>query len=278
MKNFLNRVESTLSCLFAVACMVFSLTAYAELPKATINDYAWEIVENPIYPNWGEGCLSEDELKYQDCSDKSLVTYNQKLIKKWQLSKYVSRELNQTVISIPNLKKPIVLTDEPVGDGDGLKYVYVLDRYDTDKNWLYLSGQVYETNNTVLVDLNTGFTQEFEGSYLTFSPDMTYAVTVAAEFPGEEEVMIWQQDKNGSYQFDEKNNKDYTKFWQHLEFYNGNESKPIVHNVETKWITNNSLLVDFYFKINNEDTAAYRVRFNYVKPNHQSDWKIIPIK
>lgn len=280
MKTMREAISSSgLNLLIFFSLITFTiLTATAKTPKATIDDYVWEIVENPIYPNWGEGCLSEDELKYQECLDKSLVTYNQKLIDQWQLSDYVSRKLNKTIIKIPNHKKPIVLTDELIEDGEIIKYVYLLDRYNADKNWLYLTRQVYETDNTVLVDLESGFVQEFEGSYLTFSADMTYAATVVAEFPGEEQIIIWKQDKNGNYQFDEKNSKDYDKFRQHLEFYNGNKNKPMVHEVETEWITNDSLLVDLYFKINDEDTTAYRIRFNYVKPNRQSDWKIIPIK
>lgn len=51
----------------------------------------------------------------------------------------------------------------------------------------------------------------------------------------------------------------------------------MVHQVQTEWINNESLLVDFYFKMNESDTAAYRVRFNYVKPNSASEWRIIVI-
>ena len=116
----------------------------------------------------------------------------------------------------------------------------------------------------------------FEGSHLTFSPDMTYAATVKVEFPGEENVMIWKKDKSDAYQYDEKNNRDYDKFRQHLKCYNGSEDK--VRKVEVEWITNESLLVDFYFKMNDSDTAAYRVRFNYVKTDSASDWQMIPIK
>ena len=262
----------------SVILLMLSMSAQADLPKATMDDYVWELIDNPVYPNWGKDCNSKDEQIYQDCLDKSLMIYNQKLIKKWHLSKYVSRQLNKTIITLPNHTSPIVLRDEPVEDGDGLRYVYLLDHYDTDKNWLYLSGQIYETNNTVLIDLNSGFKQEFEGSNLTFSPDMTYAATVKVEFPGEESVIIWKKDKYGSYQYDEKNNSDYDKFRQHLKFYNGSKDNPMVHKVEVEWINNESLLVDFYFKMNDSDTAVYRVRFNYVQPNAQSEWQVIPIK
>ena len=265
-------------CMTSTILLMFSISAQAELPKATMDDYVWEVLDKPVYPNWGKDCNSEDERIYQDCLDKSLMIYNRRLIKKWHLSKDISRQLNKTIITLPNHTDPIVLIDEPVEDGDDLRYVYLLDSYDEDKNWLYLSGQVYEVNNTVLVDLTTGFIQEFEGSHLTFSPDMTYAATVKVEFPGEESVMIWKKDKSGAYQYDEKNNKVYDKFRQHLKFYNGNESNLMVHKVEVEWITNESLLVDFYFKMNDEDTAAYRVRFNYVKTDPTSEWQIVPIK
>lgn len=257
---------------------MLSVSAQAELPKATMDDYVWKVLDKPIYPNWGKDCNSKDEQIYQDCLDKSLMIYNQKLIKKWHLSKYVSRQLNKTIITLPNHTSPIVLTDDFAEGEKELRYVYLLDHYDADNNWLYLSGQIYETNNTVLIDLDSGFKQEFEGSHLTFSPDMTYAATVKVEFPGEENVMIWKKDKSDAYQYDEKNNRDYDKFRQHLKFYNGSEDNPMVRKVEVEWITNESLLVDFYFKMNDSDTAAYRVRFNYVKTDSASDWQMIPIK
>ena len=246
---------------------------------AIMDDYVWETIEAPIYPNWGKDCNSEDERIYQACLDQSLMIYNQNLIKKLQLSKYVSRQLNQTTITIPSHESPIILTDKPVQDenGDGLRYVYLINSYDINKNWLYLSGQVYKTNNTVLVDLNTGVIQEFEGSHLTFSPDMTYAATVKVEFPGKEEVIIWRKDKYGSYQYD-KNNIDYGNFRQYFKFYDSRKHSPMPYSAKLEWVTNDSLLVDFYFNMNEHDTIAYRVRFNYVKTGLTSEWQMIPIK
>ena len=264
-------------CMTSAILLMLSMPAQADLPQATTDDYVWEIIDKPVYPNWGENCSSEDERIYQDCLDKSLMIYNQRLIKKWGLSEYISRKLNKTIIKVPNHDLIILMDDFAEGEKE-LRYVYLLDHYDADNNWLYLSGQIYETNNTVLIDLNSGFKQEFEGSHLTFSPDMTYAATVKVEFPGEENVMIWKKDKSDAYQYDEKNNRDYDKFRQHLKFYNGSEDNPMVRKVEVEWITNESLLVDFYFKMNDSDTAAYRVRFNYVKTDSASDWQMIPIK
>ncbi|MEN6671196.1 hypothetical protein AAJP47_12560 [Psychrobacter sp. B38] len=127
-----------------------------------------------------------------------------------------------------------------------------------------------------MVDLESGFIQEFEGSYLDFSPDMKYAVTVVAEFPGEENIIIWKKNKYGRYQFDKESSSNDNKFRQHLNFYNASKNEPVmVHQVKTEWITNESLLVDFYFKMNEGDTAAYRVRFNYVKSYPASEWQII---
>ena len=262
-------------CMASALLLMLSVPAQADLPKAAMDDYVWEVLDKPVYPNWGENCSSEDERIYQDCLDKSLMIYNQRLIKKWGLSEYISRKINKTIIKVPNHDLIILMDDFAEGEKE-LRYVYLLDHYDADNNWLYLSGQIYETNNTVLIDLDSGFKQEFEGSHLTFSPDMTYAATVKVEFPGEENVMIWKKDKSDAYQYDEKNNRDYDKFRQHLKFYNGSEDK--VRKVEVEWITNESLLVDFYFKMNDSDTAAYRVRFNYVKTDSASDWQMIPIK
>ena len=262
-------------CMTSAILLMLSMPAQADLPKATMDDYVWEIIDKPVYPNWGENCSSEDERIYQDCLDKSLMIYNQRLIKKWGLSEYISRKLNKTIIKVPNHGLIILMDDFAEGEKE-LRYVYLLDHYDADNNWLYLSGQIYETNNTVLIDLDSGFKQEFEGSHLTFSPDMTYAATVKVEFP-EEEVIIWKKDKYGSYQYD-KNNMDYGNFRQHFKFYDSRKYSPMPYSAKLEWVTNNSLLVDFYFNMNEHDTIAYRVRFNYVKTEPTSDWQMIPIK
>ena len=262
-------------CMASALLLMLSVPAQADLPKAAMDDYVWEVLDKPVYPNWGENCSSEDERIYQDCLDKSLMIYNQRLIKKWGLSEYISRKLNKTIIKVPNHGLIILMDDFAEGEKE-LRYVYLLDHYDADNNWLYLSGQIYETNNTVLIDLDSGFKQEFEGSHLTFSPDMTYAATVKVEFP-EEEVIIWKKDKYGSYQYD-KNNMDYGNFRQHFKFYDSRKYSPMPYSAKLEWVTNNSLLVDFYFNMNEHDTIAYRVRFNYVKTEPTSDWQMIPIK
>ena len=266
-------------CMTSAILLMLSMPAQADLPQATTDDYVWETIEAPIYPNWGKDCNSRNERIYQDCLDQSLMIYNQNLIEKLQLSKYISPQLNQTTITIPSHETPIILTDKPVQDenGDGLRYVYLINSYDKNKNWLYLSGQAYETNNTVLVDLNTGVIQEFEGSHLTFSPDMTYAATVKVEFPEEEEVIIWKKEKYGSYQYD-KNNMDYGNFRQHFKFYDSRKYSPMPYSAKLEWVTNDSLLVDFYFNMSEHDTIAYRVRFNYVNTEPASEWQMIPIK
>ena len=87
-----------------------------------------------------------------------------------------------------------------------------------------------------------------------------------------------KKNQYGSYQFDKEDSRNDAKFRQHLDFYNASKNEPVVvHQVQTEWINNESLLVDFYFKMNESDTAAYRVRFNYVKPNSASEWRIIVI-
>ena len=262
-------------CMASALLLMLSVPAQADLPKAAMDDYVWEVLDKPVYPNWGENCSSEDERIYQDCLDKSLMIYNQRLIKKWGLSEYISRKLNKTIIKVPNHDLIILMDDFAEGEKE-LRYVYLLDHYDADNNWLYLSGQIYETNNTVLIDLDSGFKQEFEGSHLTFSPDMTYAATVKVEFP-EEEVIIWKKDKYGSYQYD-KNNMDYGNFRQHFKFYDSRKYSPMPYSAKLEWVTNDSLLVDFYFNMSEHDTIAYRVRFNYVKTEPASDWQMIPIK
>jgi len=68
------------------------------------------------------------------------------------------------------------------------------------------------------------------------------------------------------------------RFWQHLTYYNGEDFNGIAARVTLEWVTDTSLIADYYFKMNPKDTAAYRVRFNYVKPKVSDEWKLIPIR
>ena len=65
---------------------------------------------------------------------------------------------------------------------------------------------------------------------------------------------------------------------KHIAYYNGEDVYKNVSRVNLEWVTDTSLLVDYYYTINYDDNAAYRVRFNYVKPDGQDEWQLIPIR
>ena len=72
-------VELTCVCMVSTLFLVVSVSVQANLPKATMDDYVWEVIEAPIYPNLGKTCNSKNELKYRDCLDQSTMIYNQNI-------------------------------------------------------------------------------------------------------------------------------------------------------------------------------------------------------
>ena len=58
----------------------------------------------------------------------------------------------------------------------------------------------------------------------------------------------------------------------------GDKGSPFLDSVSLNWLTNLPLLVDFYFKINDEDSAAYWVWLSVVKPHAQANGQIIAVK
>ena len=265
--------------LAVIMLLSLSFLAKAELPKASMDDYVWEIIEpkdrNSVYEI--ESCEGDSHLAYQHCNERIQEQRDNSLSAKWRIADRVFREKDTLYIDVPNRLRPLTFRDYNSVQYEDASYNYQLSRYDKTNQLLILEKHWWETTTNILVNLKTGFTQEFEGDYLSFSPDMQYAAAFEL-YPDSESVMILEKDKAGIYVFkdmDDDNQMDEA-FRKHLAFYGGDSS--YLFDVKPTWLNNHQLMVDFYHKMNHEDTAAYRVRFNFAKPNPQENWQIIPIK
>lgn len=279
MKKLLNKIKSIPLYLFATTLVLLSLTAHAEPSKATMEDYVWETVKPEDQHNVYEieSCEGDSHLSHQRCNERVQEQHDNSLSAKWRMADRVFREKDTLYIDVPNRIRPLTFRDYNSVQYEEASYHYQLSRYDKTNQLLIIEKHWWETTTNILVDLKTGFTQEFEGDYLSFSPDMQYAAAFEL-YPDSESVMILEKNKAGIYVFkdrDDDNQMD-EDFRKHLAFYGGDNS--YLFDVKPMWLNNQQLMVDFYYKINYEDTAAYRVRFNFAKPNPQENWQIIPIK
>lgn len=264
-----------------LSVLSYGLAAWADLPKATLDDYVWEILpaQQEVYSG-EEVCEYPSFAAYQRCRERLAEAHDNQLSKKWKIADQVTRKKATLVITLPNRNLPLTFYDYQDAQYEDANYSYHLIKYDQTKKLLFIQKQRWETSDTAVVDLATGFTQEFEGTDLSFSPNQQHAVTVET-YPTGEAIMIWQQQTDGRYEQVALTDDFHLGFHDHLAFYNGSgdeRANVTIYQVKMNWLSNTHLLVDFYYKISDQDSAAYRVRFNVVKPTLHSSWQIIPIK
>ena len=263
-------------CMASALLLMLSVPAQAELPKATMDDYVWEVLDPVRNSNYFDNQCEYDSLvSYRKCLERDLEKHDNNLSEKWGLSERVSREKDTIYIDVPNRSLPLVFRDELfVPDGQSHSYFSLYD-YDEKRQLLYVLKSFPEIENTILINLKTGFSQEFDGIDLSVSPNKERIATVE-RYIGEENITIWQKHREGRYQIVYES--DPSELKAHLAFYQNRDQKHDFEDVDIKWQGNDNVLVDFYYLINETDDIGYRVRFKVVKNVKASDWQIVPIK
>ncbi|WP_230656215.1 hypothetical protein [Psychrobacter sp. I-STPA10] len=267
--------------LLSILTMSLPIHAQADIPKARMDDYIWEVVAEEegfgaIYDS-SRLCQPDNFASYQYCRQQILEAHDNNLIQQWGLADRMVRELDTLYINVPNRQYPLSFRENQSAVYEEAIDYLALSGFDKNHQQLLIEKQMWETSNTIVVDLNTGRHQEFYGSDLSFSPDGSYIVTVET-YPDFEQVMLWKKDAQGVYHLGNMEDNGYDVFTDQLAFYNGTNNTVNLHKVNLQWLNSNSLLVDFYYKINIDDTVAYRVRFNYIKPDDSSKWQVIAVR
>lgn len=260
----------------SVILLMLSMSAQADLPKATMDDYVWEVLDPVRNSNYFDNqCEYNSLVSYRKCLGRDLEKHDNKFSEKWGLSERVSREKDTIYIDVPNRSLPLVFRDELfVPDGQSHSYFSLYD-YDEKRQLLYVLKSFPEIENTILINLKTGFSQEFDGIDLSVSPNKERIATVE-RYIGEENITIWQKHREGRYQIVYES--DPSELKAHLAFYQNRDQKHDFEDVDIKWQGNDNVLVDFYYLINETDDVGYRVRFKVVKSVKASEWQIIPIR
>ncbi|MGE6361869.1 hypothetical protein [Psychrobacter sp. SIT] len=263
-------------CMTSAILLMLSMPAQADLPKATMDDYVWKVLDPTRNSNYfDDKCEYDSLVSYRKCLEISLEKHDNKLSEKWGLGNRVSREKDTIYIKVPNRSLPLFFHDEMFApDGQSHSYFSLYD-YDEKRQLLYLLRSFPEIESTVLINLKTGFSQEFDGIDLSVSPNKERIITVE-RYIDEENITIWQKQKEGDYQIVYES--DPSELKAHLAFYQNREQKHDFEDVDIEWQGKNSVLIDFYYLINETDDVGYRVRFSLVKNASSSDWQMIPIK
>lgn len=183
-------VNSIHICMTSAILLMFSISVQADLPKATTDDYVWKVIDPARKSDYFDNECEYDSLVfYRKCLETSLEKHDNKLSGKWGLGNRVSREKDTIYIQVPSRSLPLVFRDELFApDGQSHSYFSLYD-YDEKRQLLYLLRSFPEIESTVLVNLKTGFSQEFDGIDLSVSPDKERAITIE-RYVGEENITI----------------------------------------------------------------------------------------
>ncbi len=266
----------TVAGLFIVTT-ILPLEAQAESSalEPSTNEDVWIKVAPPVAIDWSEErCQDYSEYEsfddYTECIFDALAQTDNAQSQKWGLSDQVVREKDTIYISIPNQRQPLVFKDylEPFEEEHSAQYS--LQYYDKAHQLLQLLLTMYETQATVIVNLNTGRWQTLDATNLRFSNDMNQVVGFSGRQGMTKDILIWERQKDDD-------NGRYTAVFASNELYEQDDDDDKEYEVyeaqDISWTSDNKINVDFYYRVNPEDTVAFRVRYSYVANDKESKWQ-----
>ena len=260
-------------------------TAQAEsAPRAAMSDYVWEVLPQKAYPYEAfTECYELDtdynaagESAYDLCMYDIAEAQDNGLSKEWGLSETLAREKDTIFIKVPNRRLPLTFREHHSRYED-ISTELRLQTYNAETQELIIREDLSESANAILVDLKTGLNQELAGVQPAFSPSRDYVATVS-DYPGDTYINIAKKQASGYYDLEREDENSTDIIEAHIAYYNGEDAYKHPSSVKLEWVTASSLLVDYYYTINYDDNAAYRVRFNYVKPEGSDEWQVVPIR
>lgn len=209
---------------------------------------------------------------YENCIFNSLEHDDNLQSQKWGLSDRVIREKDTIYIRTPyisalNHQQSLVFKDYLEPFKEDYRMHYALQDYDKSHHLLQLRRTLYETQSTVIVDLNIGHWQEIYATDLKFSDDMTHVVGFNGMQGMTQDITIREK----------KNDGRYTSVFSSDELYEQNDDENKKHEVyearNISWTADNKINVDFFYRMNPTDTVAFRVRYIYAFNDKEDRWQ-----
>ena len=280
--SFNVRITLIIAELF-VLTIITPLNAQAASSALTpsTNDDFWIKFPAPVAIDWQqEGSCRYDHTEYQtftdykNCIFNSLEHSDNLKSQKWGLSDHVIREKDTIYINTPNHKQPLVFKDYLEPFEEEYRAHYQLQDYDKSHYLLQLLRTMYETQSTIIIDLNTGHWQEVYATDLKFSDDRTHVVGFNGRQGTTQDIIIWERQKDS-------NDGRYTTVFSSNELYEQQYDDSKKHEVyearDINWTADNKINVDFFYRVNPTDTVAFRVRYIYAFNDKEGSWqRVLP--
>ena len=187
------------------ATLLSTITSIAiAAPLAATDDYDWVVMETPVDPaTYKYDCHNDYKYETYDALQNCLYNLREDadnaLSKQWNISDKVFRERNAIYIKVANRKNPLVFVDYSSPYEEDFNPYYSLQDYDKSRKLLTIHQRFYEGESLTVVNLVTGFWQDFSLRKLSISPDMRYIVGFESEMGATEHVNILERQDSGYY-------------------------------------------------------------------------------
>ena len=260
----------------------------AAAPLAAMGDYDWVIMETPLDPaSYKYNCHNDYNYETYDALQNCLYNLREDadnaLSKQWGISDKVVRERNAIYIKVPNRKNPLVFVDYSSPYEEDFNPYYSLQDYDKSRDLLTIHQSFYEAESLTVVNLATGFWQDFSLRKLSVSPDMRYIVGFESEMGATEDVNIFERQDSGYYKGYYKqvysSSEDVKNYDSHKKFYQTEKAKQVYDSETFTWVDDTELkgdkfYVDSFYKLNQTDSAAFRVRYTFIRDDKTGAWQM----
>lgn len=263
----------------------FSSTAIAASFAAT-NEYDWVAMDTPIDPaSYKYDCRYDYDYKtfqsFRNCLYKTREEADNERSQQWGISNKVVREKDTIYIEVPNRDRPLAFQDRITPYEEEQGYKFLLESFDHERQLLYVHQEMSEVSRTMLINLKSGFWQEFSGENLSLSPNMLYMVGFNSS-PGSEGISIWERPTSGYYRNYYKqvyNSDEYSDTYnEYKKYYQADKADEMYDTRKIIWVNDNEFHTDQFYKFNKADSVAFRVRYTFILNSKSGKWQMTVAK
>ncbi|WP_230656221.1 hypothetical protein [Psychrobacter sp. I-STPA10] len=259
---------------------------------ASMNDYVWIALDKKSEADHHQDDCHNNNSNNSDKDDSYSTLHpdlhclypthgriDNELSKKWGMSDKVIREKDTLYVTVPNRQYPLIFKDDAYiyDDPENIyKSYYFLEQYDKSQQLLYLQNHSTVSKKDVIVDLATGFWQDFYGSHLQLSPNKQYAANFDRDAELTRDINIWERHQDGYYKgyfhpIDKLKNQEQLRQLDY-DYYQTDSTHEVENLRQITWVNNNKFYVDYFHKIHDEDTVAFHIRHTFLHDAVSGQW------
>jgi hypothetical protein len=262
------------------------ISSSVSLAAVESDEYVWVVLEDSQISQKDESeCSNRGEdwsfTDYQQCVVKLREQADNTVSEHWGLANQVVREQDTIYVQVPGRQRALTFRDDFGHPNDDYQSSYALDRYDRDRQLLYLIHKQYEAKSTIIIDLKTGFWQGLWGEKVTVSPNQRLLAGFVGTPGKHQKFEVWEKSVDGfsqdyyieSYTSDEHSEQSEAHK-SYREYYKAGEAQEVFDARKITWVNDQEFYADFFYTLSRGDTAAFRVRYTFIHNDRDGKWRM----